>query len=85
MSNIPNGRDTITAAPNAPRIYPILLPEVDMPSVGARAQQGPQNVLPTPRDGFIPLNAPAPQQQPLPGRAIPPNAPRMSTIPLPDV
>ncbi|KIJ26958.1 hypothetical protein M422DRAFT_271920 [Sphaerobolus stellatus SS14] len=72
-------------APNAPRIYPILLPEVDVPPVGPRTQQGPHNALPSPRGGFIPHNDPAPQQRPLPGTATPPNAPRMRTIPLPDV
>ncbi|KIJ26955.1 hypothetical protein M422DRAFT_271918 [Sphaerobolus stellatus SS14] len=72
-------------APNAPRIYPILLPEVDVPPAGARTQQGPHNALPTPRGDFIRHNDPAPQQRPLPETATPPNAPRMRTIPLPDV
>ncbi|KIJ26953.1 hypothetical protein M422DRAFT_271914 [Sphaerobolus stellatus SS14] len=75
-------------APNTPRIYPILLPEVDVPSVGARTHQVKLivfNALPTPRGGFIRHNDPAPQQRPLPATASPPNASRMRTIPLPDV
>ncbi|KIJ52685.1 hypothetical protein M422DRAFT_243463 [Sphaerobolus stellatus SS14] len=82
MFNIPNGRDI---PPNAPRIRPILLPDVRPPPQAAWTQQAPQNGMPTPGGRAIPRNATVVPRQAAAGTTRPPKAPRMRPIPLPDV
>ncbi|KIJ26944.1 hypothetical protein M422DRAFT_271906 [Sphaerobolus stellatus SS14] len=82
MSNNQNGRQI---PPNAPRIRCIPLPDLYVPTPTIYAQPGPQNTPLSPLGLSIPRNAPA-APLPIPAvTAIPPNAPRMRPIPLPDV
>ncbi|KIJ52678.1 hypothetical protein M422DRAFT_243455 [Sphaerobolus stellatus SS14] len=80
-----NRQNQMSTAPNAPRIRCIPLPDVYPPTHAPSGQQVPQNALLSPPRRSVPRNAPvAPRPAPTP-IALPPNAPRMRPIPLPDV
>ncbi|KIJ52679.1 hypothetical protein M422DRAFT_243456 [Sphaerobolus stellatus SS14] len=82
MSNSQNGMYT---PPNAPRLCCIPLPDACTLTGAASGTQGPHNPLLTPLRRAISRYAPA-APRPAPAvTATPPNAPRMRTIPLPDV
>ncbi|KIJ52677.1 hypothetical protein M422DRAFT_243454 [Sphaerobolus stellatus SS14] len=75
----------MSTPPNAPRIPCIPLPNVYTPTSTVSHLQGTQNGLPTPPGRNIPQIALAAPRPTPAGTAIPPNAPRIRAIPLPDL